>query len=65
THFSPDVSSPDGIAIEWKDTGYNVGIDNIDFSVSASAVPEPAAYVPVALLLAGLAISRWRTCKAS
>ncbi|MBV9743813.1 MAG: hypothetical protein JO099_08620 [Acidobacteriia bacterium] len=65
THFSPDVSSPDGIAIEWKDTGYNVGIDNIDFSVSGGTVPEPAAYVPVALLLAGLAICRWRICKAS
>ena len=38
-----------GIIINFYDSGYNVGIDNIDFTVSP--VPEPAT---LALLGAGL-----------
>jgi hypothetical protein len=37
--FAPNVSSSLGIIIDFYDTGYNVGIDNIDFTVSP--VPEP------------------------
>ena len=47
--FTPDVTSTNGIIINFYDTGYNVGIDNIDFTVSP--VPEPAT---LALLGAGL-----------
>ncbi len=36
--FFPNVTSSHGIDIRWYDTAYNVGIDNIDYSVT----PEPA-----------------------
>jgi hypothetical protein len=56
THFSPNISSGNGIAIEWRDTGYSVGIDNIQFSTNA--VPEPSQLPGLAgalcLILIGL-----------
>lgn len=51
TTFSPSFSSNTGVVIEWKTSAYNVGIDNINFSVTA--VPEPETY---ALFLAGLGL---------
>ncbi len=50
THFTPSVGAVGGLWIEWSNSAYNVGIDNIEFSVGA--VPEPATGV---LLLAGVA----------
>ena len=49
TSFVVNVSAPGGLWIEWQDSAYNVGIDNIQYSVSS--VPEPAA---AGLMLAGL-----------
>lgn len=57
SHFSPNATSVNGIAIEWKDSAYNVGIDNIDFSTSISAVPEPSTLFPLSALL--LVLSVW------
>ena len=51
TPFDFNLSSSSGIRIEWADSAYNVGIDNITYNVTA--VPEPETY---ALMLAGLAI---------
>lgn len=48
--FAPGVSANGGLWIDWYDTAYNVGIDNVAFTV---AVPEPETY---ALLLAGLGL---------
>jgi hypothetical protein len=53
TAFLPNITSANGIAIEWKDSGYNVGIDNIDFSVTASTNPVPA---PATIWLLGLGL---------
>ncbi len=50
TSFDISVSSSKGLWLEWQDSAWNVGIDNVTFAVSA--VPEPSTY---ALLLAGLA----------
>ncbi|MYM66532.1 PEP-CTERM sorting domain-containing protein [Pseudoduganella sp. FT55W] len=41
-----------GIRIEWEDSAYNVGIDNITYEM-ATAVPEPETY---AMLAAGLSL---------
>ena len=51
TSFSPDVTAAGGIAIDWYNSAYNVGIDNVRFSVTP--VPEPQT---LAMLLAGLGI---------
>lgn len=51
THLSPNVSSAGGLIIEWKNSAYNVGVDNVNFSVTP--VPEPESY---AMFLAGMGI---------
>jgi hypothetical protein len=51
THFAPGVQGAGGLRLEWMDSAFNVGLDNLAFSVSA--VPEPGT---AAALLAGLAV---------
>lgn len=55
TPFDFNLSSTTGIRIEWADSAYNVGIDNITYSVTP--VPEAETY---ALMLAGLGLIAWR-----
>jgi hypothetical protein len=50
TTFTPNVSASGGLWITFQDSAWNVGIDNINYTVTA--IPEPAT---VAMLLAGLA----------
>lgn len=52
TTFSPNVSSVNGVRISWQDSAFNVGIDNISYTLAP--VPEPAS---LALALAGLGIA--------
>lgn len=56
TTFTPGVSAVGGLWIEWRDSAYNVGIDNINFSVSV--VPEPAACWLMLAGVAGLVLRR-------
>jgi hypothetical protein len=51
THFSVSASAAGGLWIEWQDSAYNVGIDNIQYTVNA--VPEPGT---LATLLAGIGV---------
>ena len=57
--FTPNVTSTNGIIIHWYDTTYNIGVDNIAFTVGATGVPEPATCAIVgAGLMAVLAMTR-------
>ncbi|WP_294987254.1 FxDxF family PEP-CTERM protein [Sulfuritalea sp.] len=53
--FAPSVSSANGVWIDWYSTAYNVGIDNVNFSIGGNIapVPEPETY---AMMLAGLGL---------
>lgn len=50
--FFINLVSSNGFIIDWRDTGTNVGIDNITFDVSPHSVPEPGG---LGLLAIGLA----------
>ena len=55
THFAFNISSNNGIGIQWGPSGYDVGIDNIEFtSEGGDAVPEPTTWM---LLLSGLGLA--------
>jgi hypothetical protein len=60
TLFSPNITSSDAIGIEWYNTGYDVGIDNVTFSTTAiaAAVPEPFSLAIVSSGLIGLRLAR-------
>jgi hypothetical protein len=49
TTFTPNLTVAGGLWLEFKDSAYNVGIDNINYSVSA--VPEPMSAL---MMLAGV-----------
>jgi len=49
------AASAQGWVIEWQDSAYNVGLNRLDFEVTA--VPEPQAWL---LMLAGLGGLAWR-----
>jgi hypothetical protein len=53
--FDGSWTSLSGIRIEWHDSAYNVGIDNISYAVNP--VPEPSAWLMLALGLAGIGIA--------
>lgn len=51
-----DLTRSDGIRIQWGPDGYNVAIDNIDFSMlRVGPIPEPSTWALLALGLAAIA----------
>ena len=55
TSFNSIVSST-GFLIDWEDSAFNVGLDNVDFTVSA--IPLPAAFWLFGTAFAGLGFLR-------
>lgn len=49
--FDFNLTSADGIRIQWGPSAFNVGIDNVSFKTGTRPVPEPTTY---ALMAAGL-----------
>jgi len=62
THFSGSYTSAGGIYILFGPDGYNGGIDNIDFTITAvaSAVPEPSTWAMMILGFAGVGFMAYR-----
>ncbi|WP_332856233.1 PEP-CTERM sorting domain-containing protein [Duganella sp. S19_KUP01_CR8] len=56
--FDGSWTSLSGIRIEWRDSAYNVGIDNITYAVNP--VPEPSAWLMLSLGLLGIGIAAGR-----
>jgi hypothetical protein len=62
THFAGPYTSAGGIYILFGPDGYNGGIDNIDFTVSAitAAVPESSTWAMMILGFAGVGFMAYR-----
>ncbi len=59
----PNISVVGGLWLEWADSAYNVGIDNIRYTISA--VPEPTSALLMLAGVAGLLMVRRRSANAA
>lgn len=60
THFAVNVAAAGGLWIEWQNSAYNVGIDNVDYAVGAVPEPETWAMMGLGLAVLGVAARRRR-----
>lgn len=60
--FDFNLTSADGIRIQWGPSAYNVGIDNVSFTTGSRPVPEPTTYalMAVGLVAVGAMVRRRR-----
>jgi PEP-CTERM motif len=65
TTFNPNITVAGGLWLEFKDSAYNVAIDNINYSVTAAPVPEPASVVMMLAGVGGLLVARRRAARAA
>jgi hypothetical protein len=55
-HFDFAITRTDGIIIQWGPDGFDVGIDNVNFSVAALPVPEPSLFLMLACGLGAISL---------
>ncbi|MCC6532430.1 MAG: hypothetical protein IT531_07775 [Burkholderiales bacterium] len=63
SHFAPAITRSDGVIIQWGPDSFNVGIDNIDFTVSAVPEAGTGAMVAVGLGLVLIRLQRRRRAR--
>jgi len=63
TSFSVSVSAVGGLWLEWGNSAFNVGIDNVQYSVSSVPEPAPAALMLVGGMMGLLALRRRRAAR--
>lgn len=58
--FSGSLSSATGLQIDWYNSAYNVGVDNVAFSIGVVPEPSTSALMLAGLVFAGAAARRRR-----